>query len=73
VRPDTGEIVACAAGMRSIGLRSGATPPADARLDHREAPELGAGWWWVNPFDAEVSLSDTDAELRRWFRAAVGD
>ena len=52
--------------MRELVLQVD-TPPEDARLEPELLDELGAGWWRVNPFSADVSIPDTDSELRRWF------
>ncbi len=62
-------VVVAATGMSSLLIRTEDVPPG-ARLGHEQAPELGAGWWRVNPFDADVSIPDTADELQRWFTAA---
>jgi hypothetical protein len=63
-------VVVAAAGMRELLVRVDEVPDG-ARLEHEAAAELGAGWWRVCPFDAEVSIPDTAAELQRWFSAAA--
>jgi RNA polymerase sigma-70 factor (ECF subfamily) len=57
-----GLAVACALGMARLGLRAGAEPPAGAQSDHTPAPELGEGWWWVDPWAPGLSA---------WFEAAA--
>lgn len=66
-RPD-GQIVAYAESMRELVLRVVA-PPDGARLDPECVDGLGPDWWRINPFSAEVTRADTDAELRAWFAA----
>ncbi len=62
-------VVVAATGMRALLIRTAAAPPG-ARLGHEQATDLGADWWRVNPFDADVSIPDTADELQRWFTAA---
>ena len=62
-------IVVAAWSQSALALRVGREPP-EARLSHELAGDLGPGWWLVNPFDPEVSIPDTEADLRRWFTAA---
>ena len=59
-------VVAYVVNMRELVLQVD-TPPEDARLGPELLDELGAGWWRVNPFSADVTIPDTDSELRRWF------
>jgi len=63
-------VVLAASGMRWLLVRVGDAVPQGARLDHEEAPELGPGWWRVNPFDPAVSRDDTATELQRWVSLA---
>lgn len=67
---DRDVVVMAASGMRWLLVRVGDAVPDGARLAHEEAPELGPGWWRVNPFDPAVSRDDTATELQRWVSLA---
>jgi hypothetical protein len=70
-RPGDDVVVAAARGMRDLLVRAGPDGVPTARLAHEPVPELGTGWWRVDPFDPDVSIPDTEAELQRWFTAAT--
>lgn len=64
-------IVAAAFDQHALLLRVGSGPPPNTSVRHDPVPDLGPEWWRVNPFDASVSVTDLEAELTRWFAAAV--
>ena len=63
-------IVVAASGMSRLLIRVNDVPEG-ACLAHHSAPQVGPDWWHVNPFDRDVSIPDTAAELQRWFSAAT--
>jgi hypothetical protein len=64
------KIVIAASGTSNLMIRSGGRPES-AKLTATPSPNLGSGWWRVNPWDAEVSEADVDRELDSWFALAT--
>jgi hypothetical protein len=64
---DDATIVGVAYGMSELVLH--VSEPPGSRLPHRRDPDLGPGWWRVAPWNVDVSIPDTQLELRHWFSA----